>query len=247
MCHIDRDLRDCFSSALEMVEISMRSSIAYNFSGQHGAFGHLDPNNFASQFSCPAPSVRMKNRVVVPYKEWHGSLVAETLRSRELFVKHFSQTYAEYPDLPIWSAIELCSFGTLSKMYWNMLTADQTVIAKGYAVPFFVLDSWLHALTFLRNVCAHHGRLWDKTLNVTPKLPLGKNWAKVSARPRTIYVSALILNWLLAHDSMDPVLHLEWKRDFEAVIDRLATEFPSLLHFAGVPLDWKKNPLWWQV
>lgn len=247
LCLLDRDLRDCFSEALELVEISLRSSIAYHFARRHGALGHLDAANFAKAFSQQVPSAKSKTRIVVPFKEWRKNLVEETTRSRELFVKHFEQTYVEYPDLPIWVASELCSFGTLSKMYWYMLTADQTAIAKEYGMPFFVLDSWLHALTFLRNVCAHHGRLWDKRLNVTPKLPTGKNWANVSSRSRTIFVSALILNWMLAHNSIDVKAHADWKLKLEKILDSLNSAFPQLTFYTGFPQNWKKNPLWWQI
>jgi len=247
LCLIDRDLRDCFSEALELVEISLRSSIAYHFSRRFGAFGHVDPNNFSKAFSRQKPNARSKTLMEIPFKEWHKSLIAETKRSREIFVRHFEQTYAEYPDLPIWTVAELCSFGTLSKMYWNMLSQEQSVIAKEYGVPFFVLDSWLHALTFLRNVCAHHGRLWDKTLNVTPKLPLGKNWQKLNARTRTVYVSTLMLNWMLAHDSIDPAQHTAWKHKVEDVFQRLETAFPPLMRYTGFPPQWQREPLWWQV
>jgi len=247
LCVIDRDLRDCFSEGLELVEISLRSSVAYHFARQHGAFGHLSAKNFSKAFSRQVPSANSKTQIVVPYKEWHKSLVSETTRSRELFVRHFEQAYHEYPDLPVWVVSELCSFGTLSKMYWNMLTADQTVIAKEYGVPFFVLDSWLHTLTFLRNVCAHHGRLWDKKLNIAPKLPSGKNWMNVSSRARTIFIPALILNWMLAHDSIDANAHTAWKAKLEKILDALACELPQLMYYTGFPLDWKRNPLWWQV
>lgn len=32
------------------------------------------------------------------------------------------------------------------------------------------LPSWLLTITQIRNVCAHHGRLWNKNLPGTPKL-----------------------------------------------------------------------------
>lgn len=238
LCYIDRDLRDCFSEALELVEISLRSSVAYHFAQSHGAFGHLDPANFAKGFSLKSPSA---------YEEWHRSLTSETKRSRELFVKHFEESYEEYPDLPIWVASELCSFGTLSKMFKNMLTADKKTIAKEYGVPFFVLDSWLHALTFLRNVCAHHCRLWDKAISITPGLPEGKNWKSVYSCSRTIFVSALIINWMLAHDSIEAKAHSEWKLKLEKVVGTLAEKFPGLLRHTGFPENWTRHPLWWQV
>lgn len=84
-------------------------------------------------------------------------------------------------------------------------------------------------------------------LNIEPKLPKGKNWARVASSSHTIYVSALLLNWLLGHDSIDEAAHVGWKTKLENVIDVLERRFPGLMRYTGFPEDWKKNPLWWQV
>jgi len=246
LCVFDRDLRDCLSEALEMVEISLRTSVAYNFGRKYGPFGHTDSGNFDASFSRKRPARESRSWIVEPFRDWHNSVIAETRRSSEVFVKHFEQCYSQYPDLPIWVVSEICSFGTLSKMYSNMHNADQGAISSEYGLQYLVLKSWLHALTYVRNICAHHARLWDKVLKISPVLPKRKNWQKLAGLDKTVYVITLMLNWLMAHDSIDQDAHKQWKDRMETLMDGFSSRFPLLLSHTGFNKDWKKNPLWWQ-
>jgi abortive infection bacteriophage resistance protein len=67
--------------------------------------------------------------------------------------------------LPIWVSVELWEFGMLSTFYQGMSVVDKSVIAMKYGVPDWqVMQSWLRSLNFVRNVAAHHSRLWNKNL-----------------------------------------------------------------------------------
>lgn len=246
LCEFDGKLRDCFSEALEIVEISLRSCIAYRFGESHGSFGHWTAKNFDAEFSRDRPSRESKTKIVNPYRDWRNAVLSETKRSSEVFVKHFEKCYSEYPALPIWVVSEICSFGTLSKLYSNMLNSEQGRIASEYGLQYLVLKSWLHTLTYVRNICAHHARLWDKVLQISPRLPERKNWQRMRGLERTVFAVAVMLNWMLAHDSIDKAEHRRWKANVESLMDSFAIRFPALLAYMGFPIDWKKNPLWWQ-
>ena len=247
LCLFDAKLRDCYSEALELVELSLRSSIAFHFGKTYGAFGHLNPSNFVKSFSKSVPCKGNRSRIVNPYKEWHKTLNEETCRSKELFVTHFRKTYIEYPDLPIWMVSELCSFGTLSRMFSHLKNTEQGMVARDYSLQFVTMQSWLHTMTYVRNICAHHARLWDKTLNIAPQVPSGKNWKKCVVSPKSVAFVALMLNWMLAHDSVNPTAHEEWRKKLAEVVDGFLMRYPQLAPHAGFAPGWKKNPLWWQV
>ena len=246
LCVFDRDLRDCIAEALEVVEISMRSCVAFHFARRYGPFGHTNDKSFDADFSRPRPSRESRTKIIVPYKDWRATVIAETRRSSEVFVKHFEKCYSQYPDLPIWVVSEICSFGTLSKMYANLHNSDQGAIASEYELQYLVLRSWLHSLTYVRNICAHHARLWDKVLQISPEVPRRKNWQKVIGFEKTLYVVVLMLNWLMAHDSVDKDAHRHWKTSMERLMDDFVVRFPALFAYTGFPVNWKKNPLWWQ-
>ena len=87
----------------------------------------------------------------------------------------------------------------------------------------------------------------DKTLNIAPQVPDGKNWKKSAVSPKSVAFVALMLNWMLAHDSVKSTAHKEWQKELEGVIDGFLARFPKLAPHSGFTPAWKKNPLWWQV
>ena len=243
---IDRELRDCISDALESIEISFRSAVAYHFAAAHGAFGHTIADNFDRKFIARQIGAN-GNPLPSQYDEWHDALVNETKRSNELFVRHFHAKYTQFPDLPIWTALEICSFGTLSKMFANMLRIDMRPIATHYSLQASTLDSWIHTFVYVRNICAHHSRLWDKKFSISPQIPPGKKWDVVRVSSNKLYAIVMLLNWMLAHDSFGKEVHTDWKKRFTRIFDAFANRFPTLIKYTGFPGDWKENDIWSSV
>jgi len=243
LCTIDRDLRDVFSQGLELVEISARAAIADEFGKAYDALGHLDATNFAPAFS------RLPHGAVptdpTPFDRWRDKLRSEVRRSRELFVTHFQRTYLEYPDLPIWMSCEIASFGSISKLYENMKRPEQRAISNRYGLQPGDLDSWLHSFVYLRNVCAHHARLWDKSLSITPSVPPGHRWDAVRQAPNnSLYVAAMTLNWMLTRGSVPKMAADAWRRAFSSLMDSFEKRFPAFIPFTGFPTGWQALDPW---
>ncbi|WP_396953839.1 Abi family protein [Niallia sp. MER 6] len=80
--------------------------------------------------------------------------------------------FRKYDDnLPIWVALEMTSFGFLSKFYRNLNEDLINHLAKIYFnVPYLYLDSWLQTLSNVRIVCAFYGQLYNKKLPFNPLL-----------------------------------------------------------------------------
>lgn len=94
-------------------------------------------------------------------------MLIEKSRKGELFVEHHFQKYDG--EFPIWAAIEVTSFGFLSKFYRNLSEDLKRHIAKNYYnVTYLYMESWLQTLSNVRNVCAHYGRLYNKQLTFKP-------------------------------------------------------------------------------
>jgi abortive infection bacteriophage resistance protein len=179
----DLTLRDLVTEALEVVEVDIRATVAYVFGQRHEAFGHVGPASFFSHFN---------------HRDWLERLRDEVQRSSELFVKHFAQTYTEFPDLPVWIATEVMSFGSLSKMVHGMLKRDQKEIAMRYRMQPHILQSWMHHLVYVRNLCAHHSRLWDRVWSIKPELPAGRDWQPPALLSNNRLFSTLLLlrHWM---------------------------------------------------
>ena len=98
--------------------------------------------------------------------------------SKAPFVKKFRENY-EGGQLPIYALVEVFSFGTLSKFYKNMKNGDKKIVAKLFCVGYTYLESWLESIAYVRNICAHYGRLYAK-LAKTPILY--KEYSKAGIR-----------------------------------------------------------------
>jgi abortive infection bacteriophage resistance protein len=156
----DRHLRLLVMDAIERIEVATRTAIAYHHSHAHGPFGYAEEQT-------SLPGVDSRGRELLLY-----SIQKERDRSKEPFIKHFGRKYGDsHPHLPAWMAIEVMSFGGMLTMYRACPDAVQRAIADQFRVPNVIFDSWLGAIHVTRNICAHHGRLWNRVLGVKPKIP----------------------------------------------------------------------------
>lgn len=116
---------------------------------------------------------KIRQNGLTAYQEWLTKYNKVLARSKEDFFKHYKNKYGL--PLPIWVSVELWDFGMLSTFFKGMQVADKDLIAAKYGIQdFTVMESWLRTLNYVRNVAAHHSRLWNKNLIDQPKLP--KKW-----------------------------------------------------------------------
>jgi abortive infection bacteriophage resistance protein len=227
----DRNLRDVFAQALETAEIFTRTKIAHILALKYGCFVHLDRSLFMNRFDWDC---------------WHRRVIKETQRSRETFVKHFEKVYVEFPDMPIWVITEIISFGALSGLYKGLRRAIQKPIAKEFGIEAPVLQSWLHTLTYLRNLCAHHSRLWNRSLAIKPKLPLNNAvWVKLNKETPMdkIFCCVSILRYLLFLSDSGAGSYKSWGKDVENLFST-PPAVPNFQSSMGLPVFWQEKEYW---
>lgn len=150
----DRELRLLILDAIERIEVSIRSQWAYHLAHKTGAYAYLEDQ-----------LVSNKQRG----KENTEKLKVQIEHSSEKLIKYFKNSNQEPP---VWVVCELMSLGLLSRFYSNLKPiSTANAIAVIYGLHANILKSWLHHLSEIRNICAHHGRLWDKRFTFRPKLP----------------------------------------------------------------------------
>jgi abortive infection bacteriophage resistance protein len=225
----DRVLRDLVTEALELIEVSLRAAIAHHFGQRHGAFGHTRPTAFFGAFG---------------HGDWLTKLREEAGRSREPFVTHFSTNYTEFPDLAVWMATEVMSFGALSLMFKGMLRDDQRAIAVRYRLQPIHLRSWMHHFVYVRNLCAHHSRLWDRVWAIKPELPAGKAWSRpLLPSNERLFATLLMLYELLKRCPAVSPSDQEWRTRLHAHLVN-APQAPRSLERMGLTADWNAHPAW---
>jgi len=222
----DRQLRLHVMDAVERIEVSLRGTWAHHLAINYGPHGYIDGNLYGRQDH---------------YAKALASLIEEIDRSRDTFVDHYRAKYDDPPLPPIWMVAEVMSLGQLSKWLGNLkLRADRQAIARPYGLDEKVLVSLAHHLAHVRNICAHHGRLWNKQFTVTMKLPQYPASLKLAVNPATerrLYNTLATIGYLI--NIIAP--GSDWRRKLITLI----TDTPLADTAAmGFPENWRQMPAW---
>ena len=166
LAEFDKQLRLLVLHGVETVEVAVRVAVAHRMGAVHRE-AHLQPNFLAHRFIAPP---RNRARASSDYDEWLKAYRRNLQSSKEDFVAHHNKVYEG--RLPIWAAVEIWNFGLLSKFYAGTQLRDQNAVAAQFGnLNGHALKSWLRTLNFLRNVAAHHSRLWNRAIPDVPMLP----------------------------------------------------------------------------
>ncbi|MBR6199569.1 MAG: Abi family protein [Spirochaetales bacterium] len=221
----DKKLRSVIFEAIGTIEIALRTQMEYEMSSEQNSAAWYELKYlFHSETNWEADKKEL-------YSNWK--------KSKEVFKKHYINKYDESVPPPSWMIFETTTFGNLSKFYQNIAN---NVKAKFAISNFFgfskaatpIFESWLQHLTYIRNICAHHGRLYSREQIIRPKIP--KHWEKLIGNANRIYISICIISSLLKH--------IYPKSDFNKKILQLIKilrkqQYPTI----GLPNQWKPQYL----
>lgn len=222
----DRRFRLVVLDAIERVEVYIRSRLAYELSHLQGPFGYLERNNL------PGLSDDEYDQFIIKAKQCFK-------RCHEPFADHFKKKYGDAHELPpYWVIVESFDFGLVSKLYKGAPKSIRKAIANELGVQMPVLASWLHTINTIRNMCAHHARLWNKVLGYKPIVPKGDTkWDYVRTHNNKVFAVLSILNYLLATIAPDS----KWKCRLITLLE----EYPHIdKSRMGFPEGWQISPLW---
>jgi abortive infection bacteriophage resistance protein len=221
----DRELRKLIISELEKIEVAVRSEMAYLLSMTYGVFWMEDESLFAN----PAIHQAMLDKVN-----------DELSRSDDDFILSFKFQHSN-PMPPSFMSVEITSFGTLLRLYNNLLPGKmKNDIAKIFGLSDSVFASWLHNIISIRNICAHHERLWNRQLRIQPLFPRKPQFTwltdKTIGNSRLFYTFSMIIYLL---NIISP------KHTFKQKLENLFLKYPNVDRAAmGFPTNWQSEPLW---
>ncbi len=213
----DRKIRTILFSAIEEIEVHLRSTLAYYHAHKYNPLGYLDNNNYSPKHRYTEFIFRIENE--------------KTKRKKEPFVKHHINKYGG--NFPIWVMIELFTFGLLSHFYSDLPTDDQKYIARNYFDTYpKALASWLKCCTDLRNFCAHFGRLYYRRF---ASIPAGIPEIDTSNERSLLALIMVLKN--LYRDSV------KWNKEIFTPVSSLVTEYKESIQLSciGFPADWEMN------
>lgn len=235
----DKKLRLLFLDAIERIEVALRVEVALLL-GKYGALSYRDATFFNRFFTTPDAISRE-----APHQKFLTKLDEAFFRSKDEFAIHFAATYSSKP--PIWMSIEVWDFGCLATILSGMKDSDLNEFSALYALPKRrYLTSWSQSINFVRNICAHHGRLWNRPIVQQPASPghgdllFLEHLSDDEHAKRRLYAVAAIIQYFMriVHPSST------WSK---RLMEHLST-LPKSPHLSarhmGFPNGWEELALW---
>lgn len=240
----DRELRLLVLEGIERIEIALRMQLGYSL-GKQSAFAHEDTSAFVSTFTAPRTG---EDGELLPshHESWLTRVRERQSASDEAFVTHFRLKYDDH--MPIWALTEILELGHVARLYTGLRNDIATEIAAAFQVPTKqLLQSWIATLNYVRNVAAHHARLFNRKLVSAPKRPKGDAVPLLShltqqEAPKQFgtYSALAVMAYLL--ESVHP------GRDWSIKVATLLRNFPTTEHLdvgsMGVAAGWLDQNLW---
>jgi len=240
----DRSLRLLVLDALERIEVAVRSALTDHMSLTYDdPHWYVDPQHFRDK----GKHQRFLGEITKACDEQLGR-AAEQPGDGIVFrsaLEHYLTTYGTPKLPPSWLMVETLTIGSLDHLTRNLCRrADKTAIARTVGLNAVLLESWLRTYVRVRNICAHHGRLWNVGLGVYPALPSSSSisWLRdgtaITAR-RTKQLYPVLVSLQSVLDTISP--HSSWAQR----LSDLLAEHPHLpLRGIGMPDDWRDDPFW---
>ncbi len=151
----DKKLRLLMLDVTERIEKSFKCRIIYNISIKtKNSHWHSDIASY-------------KNKEV--YNRYIADCLDNAQYKNDIDYKYYYNKY-EKPDYPpAWTFFEALSFGQSVSFYRNLNTSFKKIIAKTFNIQQYYLTSWMYGISTVRNISAHHSRLWNREILASMK------------------------------------------------------------------------------
>lgn len=223
----DRKLSQLIFSALEKVEIALRTQIIYQWAMANGSHWQLNPALYRDP-------MKFANQI--------NSLQIEINRSHETFIEHYKDTYTTPSEPPSWMSLEVSSFGLLSQIFSNLKKGNEkTAVANHFGLnDISILENWMLCFSNVRNICAHHCRLWNRRFTAHIKFPTKPKNAFITNNrvyPYKLYAILCCIQYML--NTIVPTNG--FKTD---LVDLMNTCPLAQEKEMGFPTNWKDEQFW---
>jgi abortive infection bacteriophage resistance protein len=227
-CYVfDRELKLLITDALERIEIAIRTVMANILSDRHTP-------HWYTNFTLFSPSAKYETDIFPTIKR-------EIKRSqRNVFIKHYYDNYNSPEHPPSWVIAEVISFGKWSIMFANLHDADKKAISAEFGFHYEEMKSWLETLSWVRNSCAHHARMWNTSILKSPRLKGLKKHGYPGTVPNgnCLYASLIIIQIFIK--VIAP--HSTWKEKLKDLVLKKHSNIP--VSTLGFPKEWETMDFW---
>lgn len=223
----DRRLRLLAMDAIERIEVAFRTTVSDYMSLKYGHQWYTDYIHFQ----------RQKNfnhlqfiRIIQKETGYNGQD-----NSGPVFCKAYYDKYCEPVLPPSWMVAEVLPIGAWSRVYSTITEPeDRKFISNSFKVRYELFGSWIHALSHVRNICAHHSLLWSAVFAVKPRLRY--EFSSIG-RDDKFYAQAIVIQHFLKHITSSST----WGRRLKEHVETCPLPY---FQYMGFPEDWEHHSLW---
>ncbi|MEI8295516.1 MAG: Abi family protein [Alphaproteobacteria bacterium] len=147
----DRKLRLLFLNAIEKIEIALKAIVNDYMSLTYDPFWFNNP--------------KIIDKDIIDLIANHYG----TMDRSHKIIAHYYSKYESPPYPPSWVIMEVIGMSDISKIISKLHNRDLKPLAQFFDHSPRVIKSWIRSLTITRNICAHHGRLWDRAYKISPE------------------------------------------------------------------------------
>ena len=206
--NFDKELKLLIFENIRLIEVSLRAKICLQMCTNYGSHWFYDKNNFRSEKD---------------YKKTLEILENEKGLKKDTFIKYYFEKYSAPSLPPFWMISEVLSMGDLSKILNGLNFKDLKIIAKDLVPNYFiypVLVNWVHVLATVRNICAHHSRLWNRELKIKFSEPQKINeWYSKEIKNNKVSGICFVISVLLTNHPYNT---------FEEKFEKLLSKYPNI-------------------
>lgn len=170
-----------------------------------------------------------------------AGLQKEIDRSNETFIGHYKTKYTNPAEPPSWMSLEVSSMGLLSKIFQNLKKCPEKLNVTSHfgLKDVSIIENWILCFSTLRNICAHHGRVWNRRL-IQIKLPTHPTHSFLknkSIYPNKLYATLSCIEYVLKLISPGSTFSIRLKELMKACPLEQIKEM-------GFPKSWLEEELW---
>jgi abortive infection bacteriophage resistance protein len=225
--------------AVEQIEIALRTKMIYHLSVSYGGLWYLNPVLFETS------TITINGATQTAHFFALGELQKEFDRSQEIFIKEQRRRYPGQ-NADAWKIMEVVSMGTLSKLYKNLKNKlpEKAMIANEMGLnSTFTFVGWLESITLMRNIIAHHARLWGRPMVKRPSMQLNNPsgaWFAKPLKPAQLNKPFAVISCMVyLCNCINHSDHIKQR------IITLINSYPDVpVYKYGFFNNWRNEPLW---
>ncbi len=232
----DRKLRNITFQGIKSLELRLRVATAHML-GKRDPLGHLHQKYWQKLDEHRKWEIRYLQRI-------------DQAHNNSDFIKHYSYNNRK-PE--IWVATEIWDFGLLYHCFKGLKSHIQKDIMNFMGLDIHItpniFEQWLKVINIIRNICAHHSRLWNISLprgqafSKSSDLTL-QSFSSISEKDRFFYYAS-VLAYLISQTTNDR----SWCSEMKQLLLHLPEPTNSRAYHIrdmGLYLGWENSNLIWK-